>query len=56
MFEALHAAGNTIILVTHEPGIAAQCPRAIRLADGHVLADGPGTQVAAMSPGAGHAA
>ena len=56
LFGELHAAGHTIILVTHEPGIAAQCPRAIRLADGHVLADGPGTQVAAMSPGAGHAA
>jgi putative ABC transport system ATP-binding protein len=42
----LHRAGNTIIIVTHEPAVAAQCPRAIRLADGRVVADGPGASVA----------
>jgi putative ABC transport system ATP-binding protein len=47
LFGDLHAAGNTIILVTHEPAIAAQCPRAIRLHDGQVVADGPGAQVSA---------
>jgi putative ABC transport system ATP-binding protein len=47
LFDQLHAAGNTIILVTHEPTIAARCPRAIRLSDGQIVADGPGTQVAA---------
>jgi putative ABC transport system ATP-binding protein len=46
LFEVLHEAGNTIILVTHEPSIAAQCPRAIRLADGRIVADGPGHDVA----------
>jgi putative ABC transport system ATP-binding protein len=46
LFGELHAAGNTIILVTHEPAIAAQCPRAIRLSDGRVIDDGPGAQVA----------
>jgi putative ABC transport system ATP-binding protein len=48
LFHELHAGGNTIILVTHEPSIAAQCPRAIRLHDGHVVADGPGSEVAAI--------
>jgi putative ABC transport system ATP-binding protein len=48
LFNELHAGGNTIILVTHEPHIAAQCPRAIRLSDGRVIDDGPGTRVAAV--------
>lgn len=42
----LNEAGNTIVIVTHEPAIAARCPRAIRLADGHVVADGSGVRVA----------
>jgi putative ABC transport system ATP-binding protein len=49
LFETLHAAGNTIVIVTHEPSIAAQCPRAVRLADGKVVGDGPGAEVAAMA-------
>jgi putative ABC transport system ATP-binding protein len=47
LFNELHTAGNTLILVTHEPAIAAQCPRAIRMSDGSIVADGPGRQVAA---------
>ena len=46
LFRRLHAEGNTILLVTHEPSIAAGCPRAIRIADGRILADGPGEEVA----------
>jgi len=46
LFHRLHADGNTILIVTHEPAIAARCPRAIRLADGKILADGPGEKVA----------
>jgi putative ABC transport system ATP-binding protein len=49
LFGELHRAGHTILLVTHEPKIAARCPRAVRLSDGHVVADGPGEQVAAMN-------
>jgi putative ABC transport system ATP-binding protein len=49
LFNDLHAAGNTLILVTHEPAIAAQCPRAIRMSDGKIVADGLGRQVAAES-------
>src|SRR5512142_2241208 len=46
LFAELHARGHTIVLVTHEPRLAARCPRAIRLADGRVVADGPGADVA----------
>lgn len=46
LFEQLHRAGHTICLVTHEPKLAARCPRAIRLRDGQIVADGPGRQVA----------
>jgi putative ABC transport system ATP-binding protein len=48
LFAELHGRGHTIILVTHEPRLAARCPRAIRLSDGHVVADGPGRDVAAL--------
>jgi len=46
LFHQLHAEGNTILIVTHEPSIAARCQRAIRVADGHIIADGPGAEVA----------
>jgi len=48
LFGELHQRGHTIILVTHEPRLAARCPRAIRLMDGRVLGDGPGAEVAAL--------
>ena len=46
LFLDLHSKGNTIVLVTHEPKLAARCPRAVRIVDGLVVADGPGKQVA----------
>ena len=39
LFDELHAEGQTLILVTHEPEIAAHCQRAVRLSDGQVLSD-----------------
>ena len=39
IFEKLHDAGNTIILVTHEPDIASHALRHIRLTDGEVVMD-----------------
>ncbi len=39
LFDELHAEGQTIVLVTHDPGIAARLPRQIRLHDGRVIAD-----------------
>jgi putative ABC transport system ATP-binding protein len=51
LFDQLHRAGNTLILVTHEPAIAAQCPRALRMSDGAIVDDGPGARVvAALAP------
>ncbi|MFT3836197.1 MAG: ABC transporter ATP-binding protein [Myxococcaceae bacterium] len=46
LFSELHKAGHTIILVTHEPKLAARCPRAVRISDGKIIADGPGHEVA----------
>jgi putative ABC transport system ATP-binding protein len=46
LFLDLHGKGNTIVLVTHEPKLAARCPRAVRIVDGLVIADGPGVEVA----------
>jgi putative ABC transport system ATP-binding protein len=46
LFEQLHQAGHTLVLVTHEPKLAARCPRAIRLSDGEIVADGVGRDVA----------
>ncbi len=57
LFGELHRRGHTILLVTHEPKLAARCPRAIRLSDGKVVADGPGSEVAAIgvpAPAAPH--
>jgi putative ABC transport system ATP-binding protein len=48
LFGELNGRGHTIILVTHEPRLAARCPRAIKLMDGRVLGDGPGPEVAAL--------
>lgn len=37
MLHALHQAGHTIVLITHDPAVAAQTPRSIHIHDGHVL-------------------
>jgi putative ABC transport system ATP-binding protein len=39
LFERLHEAGNTIILVTHEPDIAARAHRIITIRDGRIESD-----------------
>lgn len=39
LFENLHARGNTIILVTHEPDIAAHAHRVISIRDGKISKD-----------------
>jgi putative ABC transport system ATP-binding protein len=52
LFSELHDAGHTIVLVTHEPRLAARCPRAVRLSDGKVVGDGPGREIAWAGAGA----
>ena len=39
VFDRLHASGNTIVLVTHEPDIAAYAHRTIHIRDGQVEKD-----------------
>lgn len=37
IFKSLHTAGQTIVMVTHEPEYTVYCDRIIRLADGQVI-------------------
>jgi putative ABC transport system ATP-binding protein len=39
IFERIHNAGNTVILVTHEPDIADHAHRIVKLRDGLIEAD-----------------
>lgn len=39
VFDELHRAGMTILMVTHDPGIAKRCQRVVRLRDGVVESD-----------------
>jgi putative ABC transport system ATP-binding protein len=39
LFRELHAHGNTVLLVTHDPGIAARADRRVELRDGLLLRD-----------------
>jgi putative ABC transport system ATP-binding protein len=41
VFEDLHAAGRTVVLITHESDVAARAGRIVRLADGRVVDDTP---------------
>jgi putative ABC transport system ATP-binding protein len=39
LFDELHATGRTVVLITHEPDVAARAHRVIRLHDGAVASD-----------------
>ncbi|HET9690040.1 MAG TPA: ABC transporter ATP-binding protein [Acidimicrobiales bacterium] len=39
VFSRLNAAGRTVVLITHEPDVAAMTRRVVRLRDGRVVAD-----------------
>ncbi|MBE3590692.1 MAG: ABC transporter ATP-binding protein [Firmicutes bacterium] len=41
MFQALHRAGRTLVLVTHSEEVALHCERIVRLQDGRVVNDEP---------------
>ena len=39
LFKQLHAEGQTVVVVTHDPGVAASCKRLVRLHDGRIAED-----------------
>jgi len=41
LFADLHASGQTIVIVTHEPHVARHCGRIVRLRDGQIESDTP---------------
>jgi putative ABC transport system ATP-binding protein len=49
IFERLSDEGRTIILITHEPGVAAHADRVIHLSDGLIISDTP-TPLTEASP------
>jgi putative ABC transport system ATP-binding protein len=52
LFDELVAGGRTIILVTHDPGVARRCSRVIQLHDGIVVRDGHPSQTMPQHEGA----
>ena len=41
ILRSLHKSGTTVILITHDNGIAAKAKRVVRLQDGHIIEDRP---------------
>ncbi|QUS36026.1 MacB family efflux pump subunit [Falsirhodobacter algicola] len=42
LLQELHAEGHTIVIVTHDPGIAAMCERVVEMKDGRIISDSRG--------------
>ena len=53
LLQELHREGNTIVLITHDPLIAQEAGRIIRLSDGKIIDDGPADGSVRALPGGG---
>ncbi len=45
LFDELHAAGRTVVLITHEHDVAERAARIVRVADGLIVSDGPSARM-----------
>jgi putative ABC transport system ATP-binding protein len=52
LFDELHDQGQTVLVVTHEPDIAAHCRRTVRIGDGRVVSDTPNARIRESAEGA----
>jgi macrolide transport system ATP-binding/permease protein len=50
LLEELHKQGHTIIVITHEPDVAAHAQRIVEIRDGRIVADRPVTHRTAVKP------
>ena len=50
LIRELNAAGATILMITHDEGLADQLPRHIRMLDGRVVSDTAGDRSAVAAP------
>ena len=50
LIRELNAAGATILMITHDAGLADQLPRRIRMLDGQVVSDTGGDRSACAAP------
>jgi putative ABC transport system ATP-binding protein len=50
LFDRLHASGATLIVVTHDEGVARRAQRIVRLRDGHKVEDRPTAELAPAGP------
>ena len=49
LFRRLHGDGQTILMVTHNPEVAAGAGRIVHMRDGRVVTDGAADEVAATA-------